>query len=182
MEDEHQGQILRAMDPERAADVLEEMEPDEAVDALQSVTSEEAADLLRRMDREEASDVQELLGYPEDTAGGIMTTDYISVPDWATVSKVVAALRARARLAAAGQEDPLPEGLLDIYVVAPDGGSPAPPLPAPTAGRGSAGQQGRVAGRRPRRWLSPSWTWKRRGGWWARSRCVTYCWPTQRRC
>lgn len=128
LEDEHQGQILRAMDPERAADVLEEMEPDEAVDALQSVTTEEAADLLRRMDREEASDVQELLGYPEDTAGGIMTTDYISVPDSATVSQVIAALRARARLAAAGQEDPLPDGLMDIYVVAPDGMSPAPPI------------------------------------------------------
>lgn len=128
LEDEHQGQILRAMDPERAADVLEEMEPDEAVDALQSVTSEEAADLLRRMDREEASDVQELLGYPEDTAGGIMTTDYISVPDWATVSQVVAALRARARLAAAGQEDPLPDGLMDLYVVAPEGAHPTPAM------------------------------------------------------
>jgi magnesium transporter len=135
LEDEHQGQILRAMDPERAADVLEEMEPDEATDALQSVSSEEAADLLRRMDREEASDVQELLGYPEDTAGGIMTTDYIAVPDWATVAQVVEALRARARLAAAGQEDPLPEGLLEIYVVAPDG---ARPVSAPARRNGRA--------------------------------------------
>src|SRR5262249_10784777 len=91
-----------------------------------SVTSEEAADLLRRMDREDASEVQELLGYPEDTAGGIMTTHYISVPDWATVNLVIAALRARARLAVAGQEDPLPEGLMEIYVVAPDGTSPSP--------------------------------------------------------
>ena len=99
LEDEQQGQILRAMDPERAADLLEEMEPDEATDALQSITTEEAADLLKRMDREEASEVQELLGWPEDSAGGIMTTDYISVPDWASVEEVIAALRTRARCA-----------------------------------------------------------------------------------
>ncbi|MGH2484590.1 MAG: magnesium transporter MgtE N-terminal domain-containing protein, partial [Ktedonobacterales bacterium] len=68
LEDEQQAQILRAMDKERAADVLEEMEPDEAADALQGVSSEEAADLLARMDREEAEEVQELLGYPEDSA------------------------------------------------------------------------------------------------------------------
>lgn len=124
LEDEQQGQILRAMDPERAADLLEEMEPDEATDALQSITAEEAENLLRRMDREEASEVQELLGWPEDSAGGIMTTDYISVPDWATVEEVIAALRARAQAAASEQDDPLPEGLMEIFIVSGD-------LPAP---------------------------------------------------
>ena len=124
LEDEQQGQILRAMDPERAADLLEEMEPDEATDALQSITTEEAADLLKRMDREEASEVQELLGWPEDSAGGIMTTDYISVPDWASVEEVIAALRMRARAALTEQDDPLPEGLMEIFIVS--GEAPAP--------------------------------------------------------
>jgi len=128
LEDEHQGQILRAMEPERAADVLEEMDPDEAADALQSVSQEEAADLLGRMDHEDAAEVQELLGYPEDSAGGLMTTDYVSVPDWATVGDVVEALRRHAQLAAAGEEDPLPEALADLYVVAPSAQSrPAVP-------------------------------------------------------
>lgn len=120
MEDEQQSQILRAMDKERAADVLEEMEPDEAADALQGVSSAEAADLLARMDREEAEEVQELLGYPEDSAGGIMTTEYISVPEWATVGDVVAALRERTRAAAIEQDDPVPAALPEIYVVAED--------------------------------------------------------------
>ena len=120
LEDERQAQILRAMDPERAADVLEEMEPDEATDALQSVTSEEMADLLARMEREEADDVRELLGYDEDTAGGIMTTDYISVPEWATVGEVITALRERERAAAAEQEEPLPDAMPEIYVIAED--------------------------------------------------------------
>ncbi len=131
LEDEQQGQILRAMDPERAADVLEEMEPDEAADALQSVTTEEAADLLKRMDREEADEVQELLGYPEDSAGGIMTTDYVSLPDWATAGQVIGALRARARAAALEVEDPLPEALQEVYVVSPADAPQLPPAARP---------------------------------------------------
>ena len=133
LEDEQQGQILRAMDPERAADLLEEMEPDEATDALQSITTAEAEDLLKRMDREEASEVQELLGWPEDSAGGIMTTDYISVPDWATVEEVIEALRTRAKAAARELDDPLPDGLMEIYVVSGD-------LPAPVRVNGAKGR------------------------------------------
>lgn len=135
LDDEQQGQLLRAMDPERAADVLEEMEPDEATDALQSVSSEEAADLLKRMNREDAVDVEELLGYPEDSAGGIMTTDYVSVPEWATVGDVVVALRARTRAAAADNDDPLPEGLLELFVVTGDGPVPCAPGQRPSERR-----------------------------------------------
>ncbi len=143
LEDEQQGQILRAMEPERAADVLEEMDPDEAADALQSVSQEEAADLLGRMDHEDAAEVQELLGYPEDSAGGLMTTDYVSVPDWATVGEVIEALRRHAQLAAAEEEDPLPEALADLYVVAP---SAQPRLAVPSRPR-PAGLRGRNAPR-----------------------------------
>jgi magnesium transporter len=118
LEDEQQSQILRAMDKERAADVLEEMEPDEAADTLQGMSDEEAADLLARMDREEAEEVRELLGYPDDSAGGIMTTDYVSVPQWATVGEVITALRVRGQAAAQGLDDPLPEALPELYVIA----------------------------------------------------------------
>ena len=64
--------------------------------------------------------MQELLGYPEDSAGGIMTTDYVSVPDWATVGEVIEALRAQASAAAADEDDPLPDALPEIYVVIED--------------------------------------------------------------
>jgi CBS domain-containing protein len=128
MEDERQAQILRAMDPEHAADVLQEMEPDEATDALQGVSQEEAADLLGRMDREDALEVQELLGYPETSAGGIMTTDYLSVPDWATVGEIIAGMRARAKAAVNDEEDPLPSDLPEIYVVVAESASPERPV------------------------------------------------------
>jgi sporulation protein YlmC with PRC-barrel domain len=127
MEDERQAQILRAMDPERAADVLQEMEPDEATDALQGVSQEEAADLLGRMDRDDALEVQELLGYPETSAGGIMTTDYLSVPDWVTVGEIIEGMRARAKAAVNDEEDPLPSELPEIYVVLAESTSPARP-------------------------------------------------------
>ena len=120
LDDEQRGRLLREMDPEFAADVLEEMEPDEAADALQNITSEEAADLLGRMERDEAEDVASLLGYPEDSAGGIMTTEYVAVPEWTTAGGVIEAMRAQTRAASAGADDPLPDALPEIYVVIED--------------------------------------------------------------
>ncbi|HEV2237101.1 MAG TPA: CBS domain-containing protein [Ktedonobacterales bacterium] len=143
LEDEQQAHVLRAMDPERAADVLEEMEPDEATDALQSFSPEEAAELLGRMDPEEASEVQELLHYSEDSAGGLMTNDYVAVPVWATVGGVLTALRARARAAAHEEADPLPAALPEIYIVddtpaAPEGEPAAESAPETAASDGAA--------------------------------------------
>jgi magnesium transporter len=138
LEDERQAQILRAMDPERAADVLQEMEPDEATDALQGISSEEMADLLGRMDREDAEEVRELLGYPEDSAGGIMTTEYVSVPEWATAGQVIAAMRERARAAEHDLDDPLPEALPEIYVIAEDRPPRRPAGRRPAARRGAS--------------------------------------------
>lgn len=153
LEDEQQGQLLRAMDPERAADVLEEMEPDEATDALQSVqsvSSEAAADLLGRMNREDAEDVQELLGYPEDSAGGIMTTEYVAVPTWASVGAVIATMRAQTQAAAAGLDDPLPDALPEIYVVEEDAPPPVrgvqPRRPSGRAANGGSGPKTSTGG------------------------------------
>jgi magnesium transporter len=145
LEDEQQGQLLRAMDPERAADVLEEMEPDEATDALQSVSDEEAADLLKRMSKEDADEVQELLGYPEDSAGGLMTTYYVAIPDWVTAGEARVALRNQARAAAADEDDPLPDALSEIYVVA-DGRPERPKTPSrPPGGRPRNGARSQPA-------------------------------------
>jgi len=50
-------------------------------------------ELLSRMDREEAEEVRELLEHDEDTAGGLMTTDYISFPPDMTAEEVMKELR-----------------------------------------------------------------------------------------
>ncbi|MGC9399413.1 MAG: magnesium transporter [Anaerolineae bacterium] len=77
---EAQMALLLRMDPERAADVLEEMGPDEAADLLADLPEATSARLLDLMEEEDAADVETLLGYPETSAGGIMTTEFAWVP------------------------------------------------------------------------------------------------------
>ncbi len=83
---ERQSHILENMNAGRAADILDAMGPDEAADLLARLPEEYADKLLHLMQPEESEDVQELLTYEEDSAGGIMTKDYIVV----TATKIVA--------------------------------------------------------------------------------------------
>ncbi len=80
VEPEMQASIVTDLDEERAADILEEMAPDEAADLLQDLPEERREELVDLMEKDEAKDVEELLTYPEDSAGGIMTTDLIALP------------------------------------------------------------------------------------------------------
>src|SRR5204863_421508 len=80
-----QAQILGDMDEERAADILEYMSPDEAADVLGDLPEEKAEDLLNRMEDEEQLEVAELLTYADDTAGGLMTTEFVTLPRELTV-------------------------------------------------------------------------------------------------
>jgi magnesium transporter len=93
MELEDQVSIIEHMDLERASDILEEMPPDEVADILADLPEERAQEILRRMEREEAEDVEELLAYDEDTAGGLMTTEFVAVSDELTAEECIAALR-----------------------------------------------------------------------------------------
>jgi len=92
-----QAQILREMDSARAADILEEMGPNDAADVLADLPASKAAELLSLMEEEESQEVRELLSYPEDSAGGIMTTEYISLPETLTVREAMDRLREAAR-------------------------------------------------------------------------------------
>ena len=88
-----QAQIIGDMDKERAADILERMSPDEAADVLGDLSEEKAEDLLNRMEDEEQLDVAELLSYEDDTAGGLMTTEFVTLPRDLTVGAALARLR-----------------------------------------------------------------------------------------
>jgi magnesium transporter len=88
-----QAQILGDMDEERAADILEHMSPDEAADVLGDLPEEKAEDLLNRMEDDEQSEVAELLPYEDDTAGGLMTTEFVTLPRDLTVGEALARLR-----------------------------------------------------------------------------------------
>jgi magnesium transporter len=90
---EHQARILGDMDEERAADILEWMSPDEAADVLGDLPEEKAEELLGLMESEEQADVAELLPYEDDTAGGLMTTEFVTLPRDLTVGEALARLR-----------------------------------------------------------------------------------------
>ncbi|MEN6392334.1 MAG: CBS domain-containing protein [Anaerolineaceae bacterium] len=93
VEPDFQVSLLEGMPNERVADVLEEMEPDEAADLLAELPKDRSQELLQLMEDEEAQDVRKLLTYPDDTAGGIMTTGYITIPPDITAEQAMVVLR-----------------------------------------------------------------------------------------
>lgn len=93
VEPEFQASLVEGMPDERVVDVLEEMAPDEAADLLAELPEDRSQELLELMEDEEAADVRKLLAFPEDSAGGIMNTEFISVPANLTAEQVMAVLR-----------------------------------------------------------------------------------------
>jgi magnesium transporter len=93
MEPDTQVEVLEDLAPERAADILEEMSPDDAADLVADLDQDTRDDILRYMEPSEAEEVQELLAYPEDVAGGIMTTAYIAVGEHETAGGAIDLLR-----------------------------------------------------------------------------------------
>jgi magnesium transporter len=93
VEPEFQASLVEAMPDERVADVLEEMAPDEAADLLAELPEDRSEEILKLMEREDADDVRRLLTYDEDTAGGIMTTEFVGVSPDLTAEQAMAVLR-----------------------------------------------------------------------------------------
>ena len=107
VEPDFQASLVKMMPDEKVADVLEEMAPDEAADLLAELPQDRSRELLKLMEREEAEDVRKLLAYPEDTAGGIMTTEFIVIRPDLTAEQAIAVLRETAEGA---------ETILYVYV------------------------------------------------------------------
>ena len=107
-----QASILESMEPEKAADIVEEMAPDEAADVLKGLEESASEEILEEMEVAPESEVRELLEFREDTAGGMMNTEYVSLHDSATVADAMMALK--------GNEDQL-ESLNALFLVDSDG-------------------------------------------------------------
>ena len=93
MSTENQARILEDIESERAADILEEMSPDDAVDVLDEMDEDKAQELFDLMEEEEKADVAELMPYEHDTAGGLMTTEFVVFPKDLTVGETILRLR-----------------------------------------------------------------------------------------
>jgi CBS domain-containing protein/sporulation protein YlmC with PRC-barrel domain len=112
MEPDTQVEILEDLEPARAADILEEMSPDDAADLVADLSETAREEILALMEREEAAEVKELLQYPEDTAGGTMTTEYVAVPATLTAAETIDRLR---------ELEPDAETIYYVYVTTDEG-------------------------------------------------------------
>ncbi|MHD0398189.1 magnesium transporter [Staphylococcus simulans] len=79
LDDDEYDALFEQMKASYAAHILEDMSYDNAVDIMSHLSKSKIATLLALMDQQDAKEIKALLHYEEDTAGGIMTTEYISL-------------------------------------------------------------------------------------------------------
>ena len=96
VEPEFQVELVEHMSDEKVADLLEEMEPDEAADLLGDLPKGRKEGLLALMEKDDADGVRKLMAYPEESAGGIMTTEYASIHPDLTAAEAIQVLRGMA--------------------------------------------------------------------------------------
>ncbi len=92
----YQASLLIDMPDDRASELLASMSPDDAADLLADLPDERRAHLLAMMEKDDAEDMRELLSYPEDSAGGIMTPDFAWVRLDDTATEATESLRTQA--------------------------------------------------------------------------------------
>ena len=94
-DDEYEG-FLAEMETSYASAMLSFMYTDDVVDVLNELDTEQRESYLEMMDTETVQEINELLSYPEYTAGAIMTTEYVSIIETSTVRSAMAVLRKKA--------------------------------------------------------------------------------------
>jgi magnesium transporter len=85
--------IFQSLETEKAAGILEEMEPTDAADVLHDLEGERTERILLEMSPHEKEEVEEALDYREDTAGSLISSNYVALPEQATVADGLARLR-----------------------------------------------------------------------------------------
>ncbi len=88
-----QEKIIAGLTPKEAAVIVQEMESDDAADLLGELPEEVSAAIIQNMDRDEAADVSELMSFAEDTAGGIMSKEFVAIPQNLTVAQAISHIR-----------------------------------------------------------------------------------------
>lgn len=103
--------IMRRLAPQEAADILDDLEHDDVADILGRLEEQQLRQILARLEPEQADQVEELLAYDENSAGGIMSPDFIKVYDNVTMAEAVRTIQ---------ELDDPPENAFDVYVVDED--------------------------------------------------------------
>ncbi len=88
-------QLLAELDNREISEILDEMPSDDAADVVLDLSREKADQVLQLMEKEESADVKKLLKYKEDTAGGIMTTEFVALNQELNSEEALQLLRKR---------------------------------------------------------------------------------------
>jgi magnesium transporter len=87
------GDLMLELPEDLSGRILTEMSADRAADILRTLDGQDRTKVLARVDFETAMSLKLLLAHPEGTAGSLMTTEFVSVPDTFTVAEVLAHIR-----------------------------------------------------------------------------------------
>jgi magnesium transporter len=82
--------IFENLSTARAADILEEMEPSKAADVLSALSGDISSEIIEEIEQEAKEELQELIAYPEKTAGAMMTTDFLEIDSDVTAAEALA--------------------------------------------------------------------------------------------
>ena len=85
--------ILDNLTEEKTSEILDEMSLDDVADILGELSESEQTKIIEFFDHDDATDIRDLMQYHEDTAGGIMTTEFVSVREDMTINQAIEELR-----------------------------------------------------------------------------------------
>jgi magnesium transporter len=112
METDRRVQLFSKLERSLAARIADAMSADERADLFKELPEEVRSDLLARMPQDASSDIRELIRYPESSAGGLMTTDYVALEPQLTVERAIDQVRTTAAEK---------ETIYEVYAVDPNG-------------------------------------------------------------
>jgi magnesium transporter len=97
LDEELRSELLEELSARQAAELVSQMTPDDRADALEDLGDERADEILSEITGDARGETERLLGYEPDTAGGLMTTEFVSVPEDSSVDAALESVRAAAR-------------------------------------------------------------------------------------
>src|SRR5918996_2149185 len=93
LDDQTLLELVRALDEHEVSRILDRMPPDHVVDVVEELPKEQADKILDLLEEEKSEEVQELLEYPENTAGRLMSREFVAVHENATVAQAIEHIR-----------------------------------------------------------------------------------------
>ncbi len=112
LQDTVRESLVESLSAERLSNIVEELDSDDAADIVSALDDEVAHEVLQQLEPEESAELRELLGYAEDTAGGLMATEFPEVLFTGTAQDAIESVRSLAEET---------QDIYEVYVVDKDG-------------------------------------------------------------